>query len=41
MGLCSALFHWPPEVFWKSTRYEIFAAIEAAEEMNSTEDSSK
>jgi len=34
MGLCAAMFHWPPDVFWRSTAHEIYAALEAAQKMN-------
>lgn len=38
MGLCCALFHWPPDVFWRSTAHEIYAAIEGAEALNRSDE---
>lgn len=34
MGYAANWFHWPPDVFWRSTPHEFHAAYEVYREMN-------
>jgi hypothetical protein len=38
LGLCCALLHWSPAIFFSSTPHEIFAAIEGVETINRPSD---
>lgn len=37
MGLAAAVLHWPPDVFWRSTVPEFWAAMDAITEINTME----